>query len=328
MKKILLLVLTSLLFASCNNNNNKVYKIATTTGDFSGFEGYETDKARIKAIHDAGFKYIDLSLYSLTKDHDYFKDDWKEKILDLKAYADDLGVEFVQAHSQGGNSNSDNQAEVDFIVESTLKSLEICWILGIKSTVVHAGVNAKYSKEEWLEANKKFYDRLLPTAEKYGVNILCENTTSKNIGGAYGLTDADKVLELINYVNHPNFHACWDFGHANCEPDQVKNIRKLGKEIYAVHIHDNLGDRDSHLMPYCGNLDFKSTLKALNDINFNGYYAFECDADNRNISTYKGKDYSEQLGLKKGAKIEALSRTEQEKWLYLTAVDMLGGMVQ
>lgn len=321
---LLLVAFSSLLCFSCKDKdkNNDIIKIATTTSDFSGFDGYETDKSKIKAIHDAGFKYIDLSLYSLNNEHEYMQENWKEKIFELKSFADELGIEFVQAHSQGGNANSDNQEEVDFIINSTIRSIEICGLLGIKNTVVHAGTNIKYSKEEWLEANKAFYDKLLPTAEKYNVNILCENTTSKNIGSAYGLTDADKILELVNYINHPNFHVCWDFGHGNCEPNHAENIKKLGSEIYAIHIHDNFGDQDAHLLPFFGNLDFKSILSALKEINFSGFYTFECDANIRTSALYSGKDFRENLGLKSSFDLQSLNRIQEEQWLYLSAKDL------
>ena len=39
-------------------------KIATTTGDFSFF--CATDEERVRELHRAGFRYIDLSMYSFS----------------------------------------------------------------------------------------------------------------------------------------------------------------------------------------------------------------------------------------------------------------------
>ena len=72
-------------------------KIATTTGDFYLY--CQNDIERINELNKAGFKYIDLSMYSFTPNSPYMKDDWKSAVTALKNEADRLGMKFVQAHS-------------------------------------------------------------------------------------------------------------------------------------------------------------------------------------------------------------------------------------
>lgn len=74
-------------------------KIATTTGDFASY--FDNDSDRIKELHRAGFKYIDLDMYSFTPDSPYMKDNWMYEVRKIKTLADELGMKFVQAHSQG-----------------------------------------------------------------------------------------------------------------------------------------------------------------------------------------------------------------------------------
>ena len=40
---------------------------------------------------------------------------------------------------------------LDFLVAATIRSIEICALLGIKNTVVHPGFMLDISKEEWFE---------------------------------------------------------------------------------------------------------------------------------------------------------------------------------
>ena len=47
-------------------------KIATTTVDFDSFCG--TDAERLRELHRAGFRYVDLSMYSLTSRSPYMCD--------------------------------------------------------------------------------------------------------------------------------------------------------------------------------------------------------------------------------------------------------------
>ena len=297
------------------------WKIATTTGDLTATTGYRKDEQAIRGLHEAGFKYIDLSMYSFTRSSAYMSDNWREEVLKLKAVADELGMEFVQAHSQGGNPLSG--AESEFIVQATIRSIEICEVLGIKNTVVHAGWESGLSKEAWFAKNKAFYERLLPTAERCGVNILCENSTAKNMGTNYYINTASDMLEFIKYVDHPNFHGCWDTGHANCEPiSQYDSIVTLGEEMYAIHFTDNSGT-DSHMMPFFGSLDINSIIKALIDIEYDGYFTLECDGKSRNQHSYKGPklELLNELYPDEAVKTSVLklTRIEQEKFLYLLA---------
>jgi sugar phosphate isomerase/epimerase len=201
---------------------------------------------------------------------------WQEEVEKIKKQAKELGMQFVQAHSQGGNPLSEDKNHVDFLVKATLRSIEICQMLGIKNTVVHPGFERGISKQEWFEKNKAFFEKLFPTAEKCGVNILCENSTKANMGDMYWANSGKDMREFIEYVNHPLFHGCWDTGHANCEGNQYEDILALGEELYAIHYNDNQGFRDQHLMPYLGTLNHDEVINALIDIDYKGYFTLEC----------------------------------------------------
>ena len=329
MKKFLTIVLSICLlsvtvFTSCNKKEEVKLEIATTTSDLKKYTKDRTDEAAIRGLYEVGFQNIDFSMYSITENSVYMQDNWREKILQLKAVADELGMKFVQAHSPGGNPLSQNPQEVESLIATTIRSIEICEVLGIENTVVHAGWRGGLTKYQWFEANKSFYERLLPTAERCGVNVLCENSTSKNMGSNYYINTGEDMREFIEYVDHPNFHGCWDTGHANCEEgDQYDDIVELGNEMYAIHYADNLGDADTHLLPFIGNLNHDSIMKALKEIKFKGYFTLECDGKDRCKQDWNGpelplfQDYQSMYSLREFPRY--LTRIEQEKLLYETA---------
>lgn len=259
-------------------------KIATTTGDFKKF--CKTDTERITELHRAGFKYIDLNMYSFTPDSAYMQEGWRDEVQKIKDLADGFGMKFVQAHSQGGNPL--DPAKEEFIVAATLRSIEICAILGVKNTVAHAGFQKNIGREEWFKANKAFYDKVLPFAEKLGVNVLCENSTKANMGDMFYINSGKVMREFIEYVDHPNFHGCWDTGHANCEGSQYDEILALGKELYAIHFNDNRGLQDEHLAPYLGTMNCDEVMHALMDIGFKGPFTLECDSSLRSNHHWLG----------------------------------------
>ena len=105
-------------------------------------------------------------MYTLTPTCELMQDNWKDEALKFKELAGELGMQFVQAHSPGGNPLSDDEAHVDFLKRSTIRSIEVCEILGIKNTVVHNGVAEGLSKEEWFVKNKAFYEKLFEAMER------------------------------------------------------------------------------------------------------------------------------------------------------------------
>ena len=262
-------------------------KIATTTGDFHFYCNNDSD--RIRELHRAGFRYIDLSMYSFTPNSAYMQDNWRDEVQKIKDLADELGMEFVQAHSQGGNPLSTDPERVDFLLKSTIRSIEICGMLGIKNTVVHNGYCKDMSKEEWFEKNKAFYKLLFPAMESCGVNVLCENSTKSNMGDKYFLNNGRDMREFIKYVDHPMIHGCWDTGHANCEGSQYDEIMAVGDELYAIHYNDNHGARDEHLAPFLGTLNHDEVINALIDVKFKGYFTLESGASLVRIDGWPSK---------------------------------------
>ena len=261
-------------------------KIATTTGDFGFY--LDNDEARIRELHRAGFRYIDLSMYSMTPDSVYMRDGWRDEVKRLREVADELGMKFVQAHSPGGNPLSEDRGRVEFLVSTVLRSIEICEMLGIKNTVLHNGVVPGICKEKWFEVNRAFYSRLIPKLEECGVNLLCENSTFVNTGGEYFLNSGKDMREFIDYVGHPLIHGCWDTGHGNCEGNQYDDIMALGEELYAIHYNDNRGEKDEHVAPFLGTLNHDEIINALIDVGFKGYFTLECDSSLRKYNTFTG----------------------------------------
>ena len=264
-----------------------VMKIATTTGDFSSYLFDDAD--RIRELHRAGFRYIDLSMYSFKPDCAYMGENWRDAVYKIKELADELGMKFVQAHSQGGNPLSSDRAHADFIVDATIRSIEIAEILGIKNTVVHNGFAGGLSKEEWFMKNKEFYSKLFPAMERCGVNVLCENSTASNMGDAYFINTGRDMYEFIKYVDHPMIHACWDTGHANCEGGQYDEIMALGEELYAIHYNDNHGAKDDHIAPFLGSLNHDEVMTALIDVGFKGYFTLVCTSSLIKYDQWTGK---------------------------------------
>lgn len=249
-------------------------KIATTTGDFGAYTRNQAEC--IRYIHAAGFRCVDYNFgIDYADKTGVFGPDWQEYLQGIKALAQELGVTFVQSHAPMGTPIVRDEKYEAFI-EANKRCIESCAILGIKCVVVHSGYEYGLTKEQCFERNKEFYMQLLPLAEKLGVNVLVENFNKMYKEGVYWIDNAPDLRALIDYVDHPMFHACWDAGHANMQDmPQDEALRMLGEHVLAVHIQDNMGDQDTHMLPLCGTLNLDEVMCGLLDIGYKGTFTFE-----------------------------------------------------
>ena len=69
---------------------------------------------------------------------------------------------------------------------------------------------------------------------------------------------------------------CWDFEHGSIMGlNQRHVVERLGKRLKAVHISDQTGINNIHILPYQGVTDWDEVLKALADFGYEGEFNFE-----------------------------------------------------
>lgn len=251
-------------------------KLATTTGDFSRI--CKTEEEKIFELHRAGFRYIDMSFYTAYEPGScLMRDDWRDYMKKLRYFADSLGMKFVQSHAPGGNPLKRDE-DFEPLIESTIRTIEACSILGIETTVFHTGMEKGISKEDYFKKNLDVLELFFPAMEKYGVNLLIENSAKVNMGGEYFFYTGEDMREFCEYSKNPLVGACWDTGHANIENHQYEDLIALGDRLLAIHFNDNRGERDEHVAPYCGNMSIDDVMHGLVDSGYKGYFTLECES--------------------------------------------------
>ena len=92
------------------------------------------------------------------------------------------------------------------------------------------------------------------------------------------------VMAALDTLDPDVFGICLDTGHLNLneDTDQRNFILKAGKRLRALHIADNEGRSDQHMMPFGkGNVDFAEIVEALREINYEGLFNLEIPGENR-----------------------------------------------
>ena len=247
-------------------------KISTDISFLSYCAGGMNEMAAcLELLSGTPFRYADLSMYSGSAAAEPNWRAWGEKVGET---AERLGIKLMQAHGSG--STYDKGEYRDHCDELLRREIEICGMLGIPQIVIHAICKEGETWNQFNTANIEFCNSLLDAAEKNNVSLLMENSCYQH-GSFYYYLYAEQLLETIADMNfHPLIGVCWDVGHANMQKaDQYKELKELGDRLRGLHIHDNFGSLDSHLIPYLGNCNYDAIIQALLDIDYKGYFDME-----------------------------------------------------
>ncbi|MHC1567427.1 MAG: sugar phosphate isomerase/epimerase family protein [Candidatus Syntropharchaeia archaeon] len=130
--------------------------------------------------------------------------------------------------------------------------------------VVHPGIlsplGAQIPEKAW-EQMIFGLRKLCDIAEEYGMMIGVENMI--NLEPLLGRFP-DELLGIVETVDRDNIGIVFDVGHAN-----TMNVidEFLEVDVVHVHVHDNFGEKDEHLPPGHGNIEWKKVMDGLKRYN-------------------------------------------------------------
>jgi len=127
--------------------------------------------------------------------------------------------------------------------------------------VLHMGGSRETADPRKRDAAFSSLEHLILHAHHAGVTICVENTLSEMGDPAYLRAFVDETR-----LNGLRFN--FDIGHANLaefppEERVEKSFAPLRDLVSSVHLHDNHGEKDEHLPPFDGSIDWPSAIKTL-----------------------------------------------------------------
>jgi sugar phosphate isomerase/epimerase len=157
--------------------------------------------------------------------------------------------------------------------------------LGCEWLVVHGGYHFSSDVSARMAASLERLKRTVEYAEASGARLLLENLNSEpNDAEIHYL--AHNIEECRYYFDAiASVHLGWAFtvNHANLVPEGINGfIDAFGiSRIGEVRLADNLGDKEVHLNPGEGNIDFASVFTRLESAGYKDHYmmAFGNQAD-------------------------------------------------
>jgi len=152
-------------------------------------------------------------------------------------------------------ASTDRAARVD-AMDEIKRALEIAEQIPFRFLIQHLGTTNETFSDKKFEDAMTSIEHLRAFAKPLGVRILLENTPNE-------LSTPDKLVEMIQAAHFDDVGVCFDFGHAHLAGSVSEAFEILRAHIRSTHVHDNHKDKDTHLWPGNGSIDWKQTMELL-----------------------------------------------------------------
>jgi sugar phosphate isomerase/epimerase len=164
--------------------------------------------------------------------------------------------EMGRSGAQPVNIASTDRAQRIEAMDEIKRALEIAEQIPFRFLVQHIGKGDEEFDPRKFEAAMTSVEHLRAFAKPLGVRILLENIPNE-------MATPDRLVEFITTSHFEDVGVCFDLGHAHIMSDVPQAFETLKTYIYSTHVHDNAKDRDAHLWPGKGTIDWKEAIKLL-----------------------------------------------------------------
>lgn len=145
-------------------------------------------------------------------------------------------------------------------------------LLGARWAVMHP----HFRSEKGMRAPgawRRYMARYLKLAQSHGIGIALENRPGfpndpfRDIYGAR----YEELSAIADEFDDEHLGICWAPAHALlAQLDQKKALKAIGSRLKLIHLHDNHGTEDEHLLPFEGAVDWGELTASLQNAGYAG----------------------------------------------------------
>ena len=192
----------------------------------------------------------------------------KEHVRELGNWFKSEKIEFHSMHSpiymsndfkSGGQTvnivDPDKRMRIE-AMDEIKRAIEVAEYAPFRFLVQHIGKSDEYDDPRKFENALSAIEHLRAFARPLGVSLLLENIPND-------LSTPERLKEIIKLLRYEDLGVCFDLGHAHLMSSVHQAFGVLEDRIRSTHIHDNKRDKDSHLWPGDGTIDWEQTMQSL-----------------------------------------------------------------
>lgn len=141
-------------------------------------------------------------------------------------------------------------------VDEVKRALEVAERIPFRFFSQHLATGHQAADPRKFDAAFSSLEQLAVFARQRGVTIALQNTPN----------DLGSPASLVHFVNDTHLHHlrfCFDIGHAHIEGGAIAGFELMRDRLVTMHIHDNNGEKDEHLPPFEGTIDWDAALSGV-----------------------------------------------------------------
>lgn len=231
----------------------------------------QTPTETISLAYQNGFEGVEIACEYPRGPLDYTH----EAVLRLKRHAQECDMPLI-VHAPHINVRlADINPRIrEASVQSVKDGIDFASQIDARIVTIHLGSTSKGRLKHCYESVRKALleslTSLMEYAEKHDATVAIENVQSdsesvwqESIGKR-----AEEIIAVLKEISARNIGVTFDVGHAHTVGDPADFAVKLAPYTVNIHLHDNDGSSDQHLVIGEGSVDFLKILRVLKE---NGY---------------------------------------------------------
>jgi sugar phosphate isomerase/epimerase len=139
-------------------------------------------------------------------------------------------------------------------VDEVKRALEVAERVPFEYLVQHMGHGRDAADPKKFEAAFNSLEHLVIFAKQRGVTIALENTPNE-------IGSPESLQQFIKETHLNGLRLCFDIGHAHIDSNVSDAFEAMRDRVVTTHVHDNHGEKDEHLLPYEGSIDWDEALE-------------------------------------------------------------------
>lgn len=227
----------------------------------------------------AGFSCTELSLAHV--DQLLERDGTPEQIgRSIRSYIQDRNFRIPQGHLSYQKGLCSPMA-----IDNLKKELDLFLGVGIQNAVIHFNGGSDLSAEERHSRRLESLSILAEYVKGAPIKLCLEN-----LGSVSETHTIERLRGIMDAIGSDRLGICLDTGHLHlvngrgqAQQTQSAFIHGAGKDLCAMHITNNSGGGDDHLMPFSSRygIDWKEVITALREIGYSGLFNLEILGENK-----------------------------------------------
>nr|MBQ4320291.1 sugar phosphate isomerase/epimerase [Clostridia bacterium] len=202
-----------------------------------------------------------------------------------------LYIENVHSSSDGINDLWLDGDGGEHKLDDLSSQLEDCAVCGVGTMIVHLSKGKNPPPVSSIGFGR--IGKLIERAEAAKVRLAFEN-----------MRFSEYTVKTLDMFSSPYVGLCWDAGHENCWTGDVDWLKRYSSRVFAIHLHDNNGDGDSHMLPFDGTVFWDMKLTDIAASSYSGNVTVESEFESSGLYDKDGFDAYLTKAYERGLMIE------------------------